>query len=132
MSLQISIILLNKINTHLIVQIETNGTCSPGAVTTNVDRLNGVRFVMDWKFNSPPKSHILEQLGSKDYLKFVISDVMELVETMHLIGKLHYLNCKVAISATDTTLYPLIIEAVKKTNKNVLVNVQIHKFIGVQ
>jgi len=42
------------------------------------------------------------------------------------------LKCKIAISSTCKELYPDIVEAIKKTDRRVLVNVQIHKFIGVQ
>ena len=127
--LQIEIveILVRRLSEHLPVQVETNGTMPVFGIPSNVC------VVMDYKLDNPPDTENLMLLQSNDYLKFVVSSVAELNLTMSIINMFNAdFKPTIAISATDKALYPEIIEEIKSRNRRVLVNTQIHKFIGVR
>lgn len=126
------ITLILGIDLNIVIQIETNGTKNLSNLLGNLPQPKQIYFVMDYKFDNPPDNSTLEELRSNDYLKFVVSSLKEIIETFYLIGKLNHLTCKFAVSATDVKFYDPILKAVKRTDSRTLINVQIHKFIGVQ
>jgi hypothetical protein len=86
---------------------------------------------MDWKFDHPPSEENISLLEENDWLKFVCSNIYEIVEALYIIGGMKKRKFNVAISATDTILYETIVGMVERTDKRVVINVQIHKLIGV-
>lgn len=109
-----------------IVQVETNGTVD---LPDWYESINSI--VMDYKLRKPPAGANLHKLRPEDYLKFVITSMPDLAETFYIISALEdIVKCKIAISATNMRLYHGVIDVIKKTKRDVLVNVQIHKCIN--
>lgn len=116
-----------------IIQIETNGTI-PYVFRGdgNFKRIPADCIVMDYKLHSPPTEDNLGYLRSEDFLKIVVSDKREFETVGYMIRFYRKLDCTIAVSATDVGLYPELIEVVKSNNNRAIVNVQIHKIIGVE
>lgn len=118
--------LLTLIDSKIVVQIETNGTVPIGFL-----KHYRTSIVMDYKFHEPPAKENILNLRKSDYLKFVVSSEIEILQACSIISKMACTWTN-AISATNLDLYSHIIEAIKVTDPKTLVNVQLHKTINVR
>ena len=102
-------------------QVETNGTVPVGKVHN---------LVMDYKFDNVPLAENLEHLSSKDWLKLMVTKV-ENLEFVRLFLKI-YKGKNLAVTTCRPNLYPKIQEILIQEKSRAILNVQIHKTIGVQ
>ena len=115
------------VDVKIDVQVETNGTIPMIEITEEVG------FVVDYKFNAPFIPSLFKYLGSNDYIKFVVSNLIHLQDTCGVIHDNPDFIGHWAISPAQGGAGSLsakqIVDYMLKYNINATLNIQMHKVI---
>jgi 7-carboxy-7-deazaguanine synthase len=112
------------------IQIETNGTLPLSKIRKSSGAY--ISIVMDYKLENPPlEENMKYNFCKNDRLKFVVSNNRELIHTFLIINNMDN-EVQKAISSTDISLYKEISDTIIYTHKDIIVNVQLHKLIGLE
>ena len=116
-------------NVGRTVQIETNGSI---AIDPELQGL--ATFVLDYKFKyeDQMKKENWKLLTSKDFIKILVTDQEDVLKLKPFIQDFPK-DCKarLAISCTDVQLYKDVCDLVLDNKWPIIVNVQIHKILGI-
>ena len=122
-------LLATKYNVNRVVQIETNGS-----IAIDPDLFEYATFVVDYKFKyeDQMRKDNWDILTNKDFIKILVTDQDDVNELEQFIAEFST-SCKarLAVSCTDNQLYKEVCDLVLDNKWPIIVNVQIHKLLGI-
>ena len=119
----------NIYNVRRTVQIETNGS-----IAIDPELLTYATFVVDYKFQyqHQMKRENYDLLTNKDWIKLLVTDQDDILKLKQFIEDFPIdTKAKLAVSCTDNQLYKEVCDLVLDNKWPIIVNVQIHKLLGI-
>lgn len=126
--------LVHPFFTNRKITVETNGTFP---CPLEKYALNGITWVVDYKLDGSGMNHKMSKdIGhwgtypyEKTWIKLVCSDEHDMEQALSVIQQLRVVHMNFAIGATNLKLLQKIARLVIDSGEDVVINLQIHKFL---